>query len=308
MALSPEKMNLHPDWNSSDTSYDADIAIMTFESGEIPSSKFIQPICLWNDDTPQTQTEGYVGGWRMNRKSENAIEEIPTNFKLPIHINAHCWYREPNLLAFSGPRTFCAGETDGVRKNSGGEMSIKVGLVFYFQGIVSTGLLDEIGYNITKFIIFTEVLKFQPWIDQTMSKDDVNLLQVVYQANLKCTIDLSLWKEKNVQTCNIFNQKIDGEGFSVARDLDQSIQAFEIHSIKEVKCLPENIAESFPDQVVNCSIRTVNRKHFKALNELEYLRLARNEIESIDGDSFKDLTKLERLYLECNKIETIDPS
>ena len=128
------KCTVHPDWNSSNTQFDADIAIMTFRTGEIPSSKFIQPIFLWNDDTPPTQTEGYVAGWGMNQKSDYSwLEETPSKLTVPIHTNAHCWYTEHKLLPISSPRTFCAGKADGTgvcNGDSGGALSFKVGSVF----------------------------------------------------------------------------------------------------------------------------------------------------------------------------------
>ena len=72
IAMSPTKIEVHPEWNTSDTRFVVDIAIMIFESGEIPSSKFIQPICLWSGDSPPSNTEGYVSGWGINRKSLKA--------------------------------------------------------------------------------------------------------------------------------------------------------------------------------------------------------------------------------------------
>ena len=136
------------------------------------------------------------------------------------------------------------------------------------------------------------------------------------RANLKCTI--LLWSieylslgETNLQVCFINYQKIDGEGFSIDGDSNHVVQAFYIKSNKEVEFLPENIDGSFPGlflyEIWNCSIKTVNVKHFKGLKRLEALALAFNEIKSIDGDSFKDLTNLLSLKLNSNKIKKIDP-
>ena len=319
--LSPERIQVHRDWNPSIMKYDADIAIVTFEAGAIKFSTFVQPICLWNEKTDPTQTEAHVSGWGQSQNLEKKFEEIPTKLKVPIHTNEFCFLTEKDLVDLASNRTFCAGRGDGsgvCDGDSGGGVSIKVGSTFYFRGIVSSGLYDGISCDVSKFAIFTDVLKFKLWIDQIMSEDGEILIQKVVRAILRCTIESVTWtyitggESKVLQTCNMHDQKIDDEGFSIAGDLNLSIQGFSIEDNKEVKFLPENIAESFPGlmvyQVFSCSIKTVNGDHFKGLNKLESLDLARNEIESIDGDSFKDLTKLVYLFLYHNKIKSIDPN
>ena len=69
IALSPQKIQVHDDWNPNLASFDADIAIVTFDAGTITFSAFVQPICLWNEKTPPTQT----GEWK---KSESADYQL----------------------------------------------------------------------------------------------------------------------------------------------------------------------------------------------------------------------------------------
>ena len=151
ITLSPEKIKVHPDWNSSDTRQDADITIMTFESGAIPSSKFIQPICLWSDAIPPTQTNGYIGSWGVNRQSQNAYEGTPSKRKVQIVFNIFCFLRTKNLTNLATSRTFCAGsgnETGICEGDNGGGVTIQVGSVFYFRGIVSSSLYDQISCDL----------------------------------------------------------------------------------------------------------------------------------------------------------------
>ena len=318
--MPPQKVQVHDDWSPDLESYDADIAVITFEAGAIIILSYVQPICLWNEKTDPTQTEGQIEGWGQSENLNKLFEEIPTKLKVPIHTNEFCFLTTKDLVDLASNRTFCAGRGDrtGVcTGDSGGGVTIKVGSTFYFRGIVSSGLFDQTTCDVSKFSIFTDVLKFKPWIDQIMSQDGETLILKVVPANLICTIQSRSWnylveeKTKYLQTCFIKYQKIDDEGFSVADDANQSIQGFHIEYNNEVKFLPENMVKSFPEliayQVYNCSIKTVNGKHFKGLDKLEVLALRRNEIESIDEDSFKDFTKLVLLGLGSNKIKTIDP-
>ena len=321
MSLSPQKVQVHDDWNPDLESFDADIAIVTFEAGAIMFSTYVQPICLWNGNTPPSQNEGHIGSWGQSENLEKFFEEIPTKLKLPIHTQETCFLTTKDLVDLASNRTFCAGSGDGTgvcHGDNGGGLSIKVDSVFYFRGIVSSGLHDEISCDVSKFAIFTDVLKFKPWIDQIMREDSETLVPEAMSTNLYCTIQLYAWEYLSgaetimIRTCIIEDQKIDDERLSVADDANQSIQGFNIEGNKEVKFLPENIVESFPKliayQVYNCSIRTINAKHFKGLNNLELLFLDYNEVESIDGDAFKDLTKLEELSLHYNKITMIAPN
>ena len=319
MSLSPEKIQVHDDWNPSLETFDADIAILTFEAGAIMFSTYVQPICLWNGDTPPSQTVGHLGGWGQSENLENIFEEIPTKLKVPIYTNEFCFLTTKDLVDIASNRTFCAGRGDGTgicTGDSGGGVSIRVGSSFYFRGIVSSGLYDELGCDVLKFAVFTDVLKFNPWIDQILSGDGETLTSEVVRAGLRCRIksksSFSNEHTNVTQTCYIEKQNIDGDGFFVDGDPNLSIQDFYVINNRKVKFLPEFIAESFPRLIAyrayNCSIKIVNEKHFEGLNELEYLALHNNEIESIDRDSFKDLTKLKELDLHHNRIKTIDPN
>ena len=313
MSLSPENVQVHPDWNPNVESYDANIAIIKFEDGAITFSLYVQPICLWNMTPDPTETVIQVDGWGQLGANYMKIhtDRIPMKYKLSTQTNEFCISKSEDLADLASDRTFCGIRSRGCTNNKSGGLSTRVRSTFYFRGIVSSGFHNVTSCDSSKYAIFTDGLKFKPWIDQTMSKDD----EIFY---LRCTF-LSLsdsglfYESEDLKVCNIYDQKIDGEGFSVAGDPNPSIQIFYIKGNKEVKFLPENIAKSFPRflrsyHVINCSISTVNGKHFKGLNNLRHLTLKQNKIEAIDGDSFKDLTQLNVLDLSANKITTIDPN
>ena len=322
--LSPQKIQVHDDWNPKHENYDADIAIATFLAGAITFSTYVQPICLWNEQTDPSQIEGHIGGWGQSENLEKPFGDVPTILKVPIHTNEFCFLTTKDLVDLASNRTFCAGRGDGTgvcEGDSGGGLSIKVGPTFYFRGIVSSGLFDQFSCDVSKFSIFTDVLKFKPWIDQIISERRGErgkiLVQKAVRVNLICTIRSISWtysfrvNNKESEACFIIDQNIDREGFFVESDPNLSILALIIQNNKEVKFLPSNIVDYFHKlrfyEVENCSIKTVNRKHFNGLNKLERLDLSLNEIELIDRDSFKDLNNLKSLDLSHNKIKTIDP-
>ena len=301
---SPENVQVHRDWNPSHENYDANIAIIRFKDDAITFSPKVQPICLWNMTTDPTETFGQINRWE-----QFGSLMVPFINKVPIHTNEFCISKSEDLVDVASNRTFCGKKGPSYcASNKSGGLTIKVGSTFYFRGIISSDLHGKIGCDASNYSIFTDVLKFKPWINQILKEDG----EIFY---LRCKIqsfsDSGLFHgSKDWKVCRIYDQKIDEEGFSVAGDPNQSIQIFYINDNKEVKFLPANIAVSFPGLITyvvkNCSISTINVKHFKGLNTLEHLDLERNDIETIDGDSFKDLTKLNDLILSANKIHLID--
>ena len=118
-------------------------------------------------------------------------------------------------------------------------------------------------------------------------------------------------KRISIKTCYIEVNRIDSEGFVIEGDLDNTVKVLDVYDNKEIKFLPEKIAEKFPAlegyNVCYCAISEVKEKHFKNLQKLKILILESNEINSIASNSFKDLIKLERLYLKDNKIKVLEP-
>lgn len=76
-SLSPTEIFVHPDWNPFVTSYDAEIAVLKYESNEIPFTNYIRPVCLWNGPGEPDVNEGYVVGWGKSVDETNEHENIP---------------------------------------------------------------------------------------------------------------------------------------------------------------------------------------------------------------------------------------
>lgn len=122
------------------------------------------------------------------------------------------------------------------------------------------------------------------------------------------------YKGKTTLTsCLVRNQSIDSEGTTVSPSSASNFQGIYFERSKDVKYLPEKLAEKFPDllamQVIHCEVKSVQKKHFANLNKLFYLSLFENKIEVISNDAFDDLSMLEILYLSNNEnIKKLDPN
>lgn len=109
ISITPSEIHIHPDWDSFKLKYDADIALLIFES-QISFTKYIQPICLSAEDLDST--EGYVAGWGQSSKTKNQ-EDTPKQVVVPIVSNEVCFLSSQFLVALSSLRTICAGARDG---------------------------------------------------------------------------------------------------------------------------------------------------------------------------------------------------
>lgn len=112
-----------------------------------------------------------------------------------------------------------------------------------------------------------------------------------------------------LHSCRIDSQKIDDRGYTISSSSNASVDVLDIQNTTDIKFIPENIADKFPQlivlQVINCSVETISDKNFKNLRKLKYLHLPLNQIDVIERNAFKDLVKLEWLSLFHNQIEYV---
>lgn len=171
ISLSPQKIHVHNQWDPNLRSYDADIALLVFESGKINSSHLIQPICLWSSRNVLATTEGTVVGWGKSEDLGKTHENVPKKIQVPMFTNEECFLETHELARISSKRTFCAGFTNGTGVcigDSGSGFFVKFEDFYYLRGIVSSSLVTPMGCDVTKYAIYTNVLKFSNWIAYTM--------------------------------------------------------------------------------------------------------------------------------------------
>lgn len=119
----------------------------------------------------------------------------------------------------------------------------------------------------------------------------------------------SVDNESNKNLCNI-NQTIDSEDFFLSSPRNPSIEMFQPIERTQLKFLPSDIGEKFPNlvkfRVVSSGLTIVRDFYFKDMEKLIKLDLSKNQIKTIEPEAFDDLVNLHELSLWDNKIETLD--
>lgn len=82
---------------------------------------------------------------------------------------------------------------------------------------------------------------------------------------------------------------------------DETVNALNFAGNKKISFMPVDVAISFPYlklyAVLNCSIKSIAKIHFKDLRGLTHLTVGGNYIETIESNTFEDLASLEVLNL-----------
>lgn len=167
-ALSPADIILHEKWNPSTSQYDSDLSLLRFEENSILFNNFVQPICLWDPKIEYPVTDGLVTGWGQSEDVSKKHENKPKVIIVSVHSNEDCLPGEKELAALSSRTTFCAGHGNGSGVcfgDSGGSLFVKINNIFYLKGIVSSSLTTENGCDISKNAVYTNVPKFDSWIN-----------------------------------------------------------------------------------------------------------------------------------------------
>lgn len=111
-SASPREIIIHEDWNPNVEQWDADIA-MFITDDDIPVTKFIKPICLWDDLSQPSMDEGIIAGWGKAENSSTRHENIPKQLKIPILELLDCVLKSPDFAKLASRRMFCGGSRNG---------------------------------------------------------------------------------------------------------------------------------------------------------------------------------------------------
>lgn len=169
VAIAPEKIFVHPKWDSSRVSNGNDIALIKL-SKHITVSDKIQPACLPKTNSILANNFAcYVTGW--GRLITNGpLPDVLQQGRLLVVDHATCsqssWWGSTVKTSM-----VCAGGDGGISScngDSGGPLNCKVNGKWEVHGVVSFG--SSLGCNYyRKPSVFTRVSAFDNWVAQTMA-------------------------------------------------------------------------------------------------------------------------------------------
>lgn len=121
------QLTIHPEWNSNDDRYDADIAIAVLNKNVL-FTKFVKPICLWTATTSYTDIigkTGVVAGWGKTEIVAISTDR-PKWTQIPVVSEVDCVRSNSAFAALTSSRTFCAGVRNGNNGPCNGDSGEKI--------------------------------------------------------------------------------------------------------------------------------------------------------------------------------------
>lgn len=161
---------IHPDWDSKDKKYFADIALIVLKSS-VSYTKYISPICLPSPIRYLNEKVGVIVKWGQRQESDEH-ESIPMQFEMPIVSTGVCLNNNFRQRALLTKKMICAGYKNGgfpCTGDSGGGLYLNHNNKWYLHGIISTGLVDIYDTCVNTYGLFTNVLEFSDWIENSLN-------------------------------------------------------------------------------------------------------------------------------------------
>lgn len=169
-----ERATLHQSYQKK--TYANDIGLLKL-NGNVQFTKYIQPICLW-DELPNQRVyfqTGYVVGWGFTEQG-NVPAEILREAQMPVVETAQCLDSNREVFGeFLSPTNFCAGYRNGTSVcsgDSGSGMFVNLNGLWKIRGLVSLGVKakQEASCNPNDYVLFTDVLKYIDWIKERLDQ------------------------------------------------------------------------------------------------------------------------------------------
>lgn len=171
------KLNVHEEYNT--TFLFNDIAILQLNK---PSeyTKFVRPICLWEEDTSlefATNKVGIAVGWGRDHQGHSTTEVL-MQADMPIISTKECINSYHEIYSqYTNENNFCAGYGNGTsvcNGDSGGGLFFPkndtngTNTVWQLKGIVSNTVGIQNICDPTRYVIFTDASKFLEWITKIL--------------------------------------------------------------------------------------------------------------------------------------------
>lgn len=323
---------IHPDWDSSVTSFDADIAIAVLAIPVKFNHQFVGRVCLPIASNEEVSGTGNVVGWGQSETSEGSNDNIPNKLEVPAVTSEHCFLNFPELAKISSDRTFCGGFKDAGKApclgDSGGGFYLKEGAYWDIRGIVSSSTLNrDRGCSIDKYTIYTNVAKFVGWIKNMMNRskhsntttyveficsnsryvDNVYLLQKLQVILNRSDYDAECGNTKYVAFSEELRIKPNLLRHATIKTAE-TIEKLDINFTPSTHVFSD-LSETFPYlkhlRITGSTLKYISRSDLEDMQVLEQLRLHKMPLDSLPEDVFWDLQLLKDLEVKHTMIEEL---
>jgi hypothetical protein len=177
---------MHPDWTQSwkksTGQYDADIAILKFDT--IQYSSYVNKICLPSIGEDVFSLHGTIVGYGFSSLDKNVAEDIPRFAEIGSVSQIKCLYSDSRFVEIASERSFCAGDAGKIACKGLEIISNKFATKVYFLGdsgggfilkdpvtkrwrilgIISSAIITLGECDPNKYSVFTNVVSFLDWI------------------------------------------------------------------------------------------------------------------------------------------------
>lgn len=165
-----ERAILHPSYTRK--TFANDIGLLKM-NGKVQYTKYIQPICLWDELPNQSvySQTGYVIGWGYT-ETGNVPAEVLREAQMPVVEAAECLDSNRQVFGeFLSTTNYCAGYRNGTSVcsgDSGSGMFINLNGLWKIRGLVSLGVKaeTEASCNPRDYVLFTDVIRYIDWIKE----------------------------------------------------------------------------------------------------------------------------------------------
>ena len=175
--IRPDRIVIHPQYDSDRADYDADLALIHLKS-DVIFTDYVRPICLplRRQDSDRTLLRtgniGVITGWGRKKETGREVLRRMHQVKVPIVDQASCKAAHTKYSVTSN--MFCAGYRNGTlgdacQGDSGGPLAIDNSQTasdddqrWVLAGVISWG--DGCG-RIGKYGVYTRLSKFVRWIN-----------------------------------------------------------------------------------------------------------------------------------------------
>ncbi|XP_011858497.1 PREDICTED: serine protease gd-like [Vollenhovia emeryi] len=166
---------IHPDYIHY-LKADSDLAVVTLKN-IVEFTPLIRPICLWSGSSKLEDVvsrTGYVVGWGKDKFNRRDLDD-QRMVRATIVSQEICLWTDSRFIFMISDNTFCAGSQDGLGPchGDGGNGLILLNNItgsYELRGIVSRALPSGNSLcALVKYIIYVDVAKYIPWIQQQIS-------------------------------------------------------------------------------------------------------------------------------------------